>query len=212
MPRFLATARVSKRPVFAFVPSTWTPSEQVVLFPLPSGTAFAVLQSRVHGAWVNLHATHMGEGLRYSATDCFGPFPFPARDPAEEIPPLEALGEEVHEARREFAAQRGIGLTATYNALHDAAATDLDLKQLRTLHETLDRAVLDAYGWSDVAVPAYCAANDDSYERNAFEDALAARLSALNAARAERRGPAATQRSHEVRKAKGRKSGPRKPR
>jgi len=210
MPRFLATARVSKRPVFAFVPSTWTPSEQVVLFPVPTGTAFAVLQSRTHRAWINLHATHMGEGLRYSATDCFAPFPFPACDPAETIPALEALGEEVHEMRREFATGRGIGLTETYNALHDAAATDLALKQLRTLHERLDRAVLDSYGWSDVAVPPYCAASDACHDRNHFEDVMAARLSALNADRAGRIGPTPTKPGRRVRKAKMQKAGPKK--
>jgi hypothetical protein len=180
MPRFLATARVSKRPVFAFVPSTWTPSEQVVLFALPTGTAFAVLQSRIHRAWVNLQATHMGEGLRYSATDCFAPFPFPSRNPSAEIPALEALGEELHEARRQFAAQRGIGLTETYNVLNDPAAAEQDVTRLRGLHEALDRAVLDAYGWGDLVVPSYCAA-DEAHE--AFEDAVAERLFSLNAER-----------------------------
>ena len=64
LPRFLATGRVSKHSTFAFVPSDWTPSEQVVVFPLPNATSFAMLQSRVHRVWVELQATHMGEGLR----------------------------------------------------------------------------------------------------------------------------------------------------
>jgi hypothetical protein len=42
------------------------------------------------------------------------------------------------------------------------------LKQLRTLHERLDRAVLDAYGWSDVAVPAYSAASDAFHGARTF--------------------------------------------
>ncbi len=212
MPRFLATARVSKRPIFTFVPSTWTPSEQVVVFPLPTGTAFAVLQSRLHRAWVNLQATHMGEGLRYSATDCFAPFPFPARDPAEKISALEVLGEEVHEKRREFAARRGIGLTETYNLLHDATATEQDVMQLRALHERLDRGVLDAYGWSDVAVPEYCGVHDVPDEPNGFEDAVAARLSALNFDRAARADSMTTQPSIGVRKTKAQRPGPKKAR
>jgi hypothetical protein len=212
MPRFLATARVSKRPVFTFAPSTWTPSEQVVVFPLPTGTAFAVLQSRIHRAWVKLQATHMGEGLRYSATDCFAPFPFPARDPADKIPALEVLGEEVHEKRREFAARRGIGLTETYNLLHDASAMESDVTELRTLHEQLDRAVLDAYSWSDVAVPDYCAPLDVSDEPNAFEDAVAARLSALNAARSTHTDQTATKPGLGVRKTKMQRPGPKKAR
>jgi hypothetical protein len=181
MPRFLATARVSKRPVFAFVPSPWTPSEQVVVFPLPTETAFAVLQSRIHGVWLNLQATHMGEGIRYSASDCFAPFPFPTSDPAEAIPALEALGAEVHERRREFTAVHRIGLTETYNLLHDAAHNRADSQQLRALHERLDCAVLDAYGWGDIPVPSYCATAEKC---EAFEDAVAERLFTLNAERA----------------------------
>lgn len=193
MPRFLATARVSKRPVFAFVPSAWTPSEQVVVFPLPTGTAFAVLQSRVHRAWVELQASHMGDGLRYSATDCFAPFPFPSRDPATSIPSLETLGEEVHQGRQLFARGRRIGLTETYNALHDGANDEPDVVALRQLHEQLDEAVLNAYGWRDLAVPRYSGfGSASSIEGDTFADSIAGRLFELNAERA-RGEPAASE-------------------
>jgi hypothetical protein len=185
MPQFLATARLSKRPVFAFVPSSWTPSEQVVVFPLSTGTAFAVLQSRIHRAWVGVQATHMGDGLRYSASECFAPFPFPLRDPASVIGALEELGIQTHDARRTFALARGIGLTETYNLLDDVEHADEDVVELRRLHEAVDRAVLDAYGWGDVSVPPYCPANDsERAAQSAFEDALVGRLFELNARRA----------------------------
>jgi len=184
MPRFLATARLSKRPVFAFVPSTWTPSEQVVVFPLPIGTAFAVLQSRIHRAWVSVQATHMGEGLRYSASECFAPFPFPCRDPAAVVGTLEDLGIQTHDARRTFALGRGIGLTESYNLLEEAKYTDADVVELRCLHEAIDRAVLAAYGWADATVPPYCPANDaELAAQSAFEDAIVGRLFELNAQR-----------------------------
>lgn len=204
VPRLLATARVSKHSTFAFVPASWTPSEQVVVFPLPHWTAFAVLQSRVHGAWVELQATHMGEGIRYSASECFAPFPFPERDPRAEVPELEAIGQCLHEARAELMRERQIGLTATYNLLTDAPADDAGIAALRTLHAELDAAVLGAYGWSDVAVP------PTGQSDRAFEDAVAGRLFALNQRRVEAgwEAESATVGESEVAKAVG--PGPRK--
>ncbi|HEX4334346.1 MAG TPA: type IIL restriction-modification enzyme MmeI [Polyangiaceae bacterium] len=187
MPRFLAAARVSKHTMFAFVPSSWTPSEQVVIFPLPTGTAFAVLQSRIHRVWVTLQASHMGEGIRYSATDCFTPFPFPARAPIATLPKLEALGEELHASRAAVMAERQEGLTQTYNALHDPECQAAGIVGLRRLHEAIDRSVLDAYGWRDVRVPAYCSWEAGSSEYQVFEDTVAARLFALNVERSAAR-------------------------
>ena len=49
----------------------------------------------------------------------------------------------------------------------------------------MDRAVLDAYGWTDVAVPPYCPLSDaDKQALQAFEDEVIDRLYALNAERA----------------------------
>ena len=45
------------------------------------------------------------------------------------------------------------GLSSTYNRFHDPAETSSDLLELRLLHGEMDQAVLDAYGWSDVAPP-----------------------------------------------------------
>ena len=42
------------------------------------------------------------------------------------------------------------GLTKTYNRFHDRDETDPDIQRLRELHAAMDRAVLDAYGWTDI--------------------------------------------------------------
>lgn len=62
------------------------------------------------------------------------------------------------------------------------------IRHLRHLHESLDRAVLAAYGWSDIAVPPYCPpSSKDRAAQGAvsfFEDTVIDRLFALNAQRA----------------------------
>ena len=42
------------------------------------------------------------------------------------------------------------GLTKTYNRFHDPDETSPDILHLRDLHAAMDRAVLDAYGWTDL--------------------------------------------------------------
>ena len=42
------------------------------------------------------------------------------------------------------------GLTATYNRFHDPYENDPEFAKLRELHAAMDRAVLDAYGWTDI--------------------------------------------------------------
>jgi len=42
------------------------------------------------------------------------------------------------------------GLTSTYNRFHDPDERSPDVVKLRELHAAMDRAVLDAYGWTDL--------------------------------------------------------------
>jgi hypothetical protein len=42
------------------------------------------------------------------------------------------------------------GLTETYNRFHDPEETSPEILRLRELHAAMDRAVLEAYGWSDI--------------------------------------------------------------
>jgi hypothetical protein len=42
------------------------------------------------------------------------------------------------------------GLTKTFNRFHDPDERSADIRMLRELHAAMDRAVLDAYGWTDL--------------------------------------------------------------
>ena len=55
--------------------------------------------------------------------------------------------------RREIMLRRDLGLTKLYNLINDpdiADESDDDVAKLRAIHLELDRAVMDAYGWTDV--------------------------------------------------------------
>lgn len=78
-----------------------------------------------------------------------------------------------------------VGLTKTYNALKDPRCDEPRILALRKLHEDMDRAVLDAYGWTDIAVPPFCPMNaDDERALEEFKDTVIDRLFVLNAERA----------------------------
>ena len=65
-------------------------------------------------------------------------------------PYLEAAGQAYYEYRAALMVRNGEGMTKTYNRFHDPYEDDPEIGRLRELHDAMDRAVLDAYGWSDI--------------------------------------------------------------
>ena len=55
--------------------------------------------------------------------------------------------------------QNDEGLTKTYNRFHDPDERSNAIGELRRLHDAMDRAVLDAYGWPTSARPAASSSN-----------------------------------------------------
>ena len=183
--RVLVNSEVSKHLAFAWLPTGIVYAHTLTVIAVENDTAFAVLQSRVHEPWARLLSSSLEDRLRYTASDCFDTFPFPTPNPLGRIPAVEAAGKAFYEARARFMLDTDQGLTKTYNALKDAENTDASVIELRSLTEAMDRAVLDAYGWTDIAVPPYCARTDaERAAIMAFEDAVIDRLYVLNAERA----------------------------
>lgn len=86
--------------------------------------------------------------MNYSSTDCFETFAFPKG--WEVVSALDGVGREYYEFRMQLLVKNDEGLTKTYNRFHDPEERDLDIVKLRELHDAMDRAVLDAYGWTDI--------------------------------------------------------------
>lgn len=206
--RCLVTSIVTKHLVFAWQPIDRVLSNALFVFAVDAGTAFAILQSRIHEPWARLLSSSMRNDLRYAASDCFETFPFPRLDPRTVIPPIEAVGERVYAERAKYTADTNQGLTQTYNQLKDSRCNEPRVLALRKYHEDMDRAVLDAYGWTDLAVPPFCPKTPGELSAvEEFQDAVVDRLFALNAERAseeKRLGVGKPQ--------KGRKPGPAKAR
>ena len=89
---------------------------------------------------------------------------------------------------------RNEGMTKSYNRFHDRDEIAENIQRLRELHAAMDRAVLEAYGWHDIAARAAPIFLDETNEDDHtyqgrlfwpsdFRDEVLARLLALNAER-----------------------------
>jgi hypothetical protein len=151
LPRILAVTRHTKHFAITFVKPGPIFGESIVLFALPTSSAFALLQSRVHEVWARFFSSTIGDALRYSPTDCFDTFPMP-----KNVEELDAVGDQYFAYRRNLLLENSVGLTDIYNRFHDPHENSSEILHLRELHEAMDRAVLRAYGWDDLAATARC--------------------------------------------------------
>ena len=167
-----------------FQPTNQVFSQKLIVLPLKEFSAFAILQSRIHDIWTQLHCGEMGSANTpvYLPSDCFNTFPFPFGKPEKGSRSLDKAGQELYSVRSKYMMTTEKGLTQTYNALINSDNTDEGILELRLLHETMDRTVLDAYGWTDIEVPPYCPLNpEEEAAVEAFNDEVIDRLYVLNA-------------------------------
>ncbi|WP_298127164.1 DNA methyltransferase [Brevundimonas sp.] len=160
-PRYVATVETTKHRIFQFLDASIMPDNMVIAIADADAWLLAVLSSRVHTIWAPVLGGWLGYGNdpRYSKSRCFDPFPFP--DLSEAIrATLRALGEELDATRKTVQAEHpDLTLTGLYNVLEkvragaDLTDAEADVKArgrvliLKDLHDQIDRATADAYGW-----------------------------------------------------------------
>ena len=154
---------------------------------------FGLLQSRASECWTRFFSSSLEDRLRYGPSDCFESLPFPATLDTNR---LTAAATDYHDQRAALMVASHQGLTKTYNRFHDAQDKNSDIVRLRELHHELDFAVLEAYGWDDLAAraaPEFLTEATEAEHRYqgrlfwpaAFREEVLARLLDLNRARAE---------------------------
>ncbi|MBW8444403.1 MAG: class I SAM-dependent DNA methyltransferase [Arenimonas sp.] len=187
--RFIATAVTQKHRIFIFISNEILPDDALMVVASNEAVHLGILSSSVHTDWVKKRGSTLEDRPRYIKSLCFDPFPFPDASEAQKAA-IGAIAEELDAHRkRVLAAHDHLTLTGLYNVLErlkaGAKPEDLEPKErrifddglvliLKELHDKLDLAVADAYGWPvDLA-----------------EEEVLARLVALNKERAkeEKRG------------------------
>ena len=204
--RAIVTSLTAKHRTFIFVDSQTICDSTTVMFALDDAKNFGVLSSSVHIAWAIAAGGRLGVGNdpRYSKARCFDPFPFPVITDDQQ-PYLRDLAEKLDANRkRQQRAFPDLTLTGMYNVMEKLRSGEaLTAKErvihehglvsvLRQLHDEIDAAVLDAYGWSDLLpllrvahgnnAPAEGSNCEDA--KRTFDEVILDRLVALNAERA----------------------------
>ncbi|MFI0964916.1 Eco57I restriction-modification methylase domain-containing protein [Streptomyces sp. NPDC021080] len=145
MEQCIVITRVSKVVMPVIVPTRQVFSEQVVVFASCDPALLAILSSASHYWWAIDHSSTLETRIRYTPTDVFETLVRPSFTDR-----LCAAGARLDERRRALMLCRNTGLTATYNLVHDPACQDDDIIELRRIHEEIDKATVEAYGWRDL--------------------------------------------------------------
>lgn len=189
----LVRPRVAKHHAFMRVSSNAIVSNSANVICSESAGLFVLLQARAHELWARVFSSSMKDDLRYTPSDCFRTFPFPADFGRNQA--LEAAGEAYDTFRAKLMIDRNEGLTKIYNRFHGRGENAADIARLRALHHEMDVEVLRAYGWNDLAdraAPQFIEqeGNEGKTPKTRldwpvdFKDEVLARLLALNATRA----------------------------
>jgi hypothetical protein len=186
--RCIATGQTAEHRLFQFLYAAILPDDKLIAI------ALGVLSSRLHVVWALATGATLEDRPVYNKTSCFDAFPFPTPT-AEQTTRIPDLAEQLDAHRkRQQAVHPALTLTGMYNVLEklrrgealnakDKAIHEQGLVSvLKSLHDELDAAVLDAYGWSDLAPQ--LAAHADAAQKAVAEEAVLVRLVALNAERA----------------------------
>lgn len=179
LPRYIVTVETSKHRIFHFLGAEILPDNMLLAIGSDDAFHLGVLSSRIHVWWSLKAGGTLEDRPRYTKGRIFDPFPFPDATP-EQRERIAGHAEELDLTRKQALAETPrLTMTEIYNWRERIAAgealegDDLDRATaarafiVNHLHEQIDDAVAEAYGW-----PADLAAAE-----------IVARLVALNAGR-----------------------------
>ncbi|MEP1441597.1 MAG: DNA methyltransferase [Hyphomicrobiales bacterium] len=157
--RYIATPATSKHRFFVLLNEEILPDDALINIASEDNSHLAVLSSHTHECWALAQGGELGPTPRYNKSRCFDTFPFPELNDSQRTH-LAQLGDELDAHRkRQQEAHPKLTLTQMYNVLEKLRAGETIegkdkeiydqglISILRDLHDQIDHAVADAYGW-----------------------------------------------------------------
>jgi hypothetical protein len=163
--RYIGTVDTSRHRIFSFLEERMLCDDKVVIVASADAFDLGVLSSNVHCTWSNRSGVRLGVGNDpvYASNRCFDPFPFPDANNIQKQT-IRVIAEDLDAHRKRVLADHPhLTLTGLYNVLEKlrrgAKPDELDEDDrkifddglvliMKELHDRLDVAVADAYGWS----------------------------------------------------------------
>ncbi|SOD89874.1 class I SAM-dependent DNA methyltransferase [Spirosoma fluviale] len=159
--RYIVTTQTARHRIFSFVNVDLIPDAKIVAIAFEDAYELGILSSHVHETWAIANGGRLGVGDDpvYANSRCFDPFPFPDATPAQQAR-IRELAEQLDAHRkRQQAAHAALTLTDLYNVVEklktgealtpkEQAINQMGLASVvLSLHQQIDAAVADAYGW-----------------------------------------------------------------
>ena len=198
---FFVTPMTAKHRLFVGLDHSTLPDQGLIVMALNDTFVQGVLSSRLHITWTLAAGGTLEDRPRYNNSVCFETFPFAEASEAQKIIIRNFAGRIDSHRKRQQADHPKLTLTNMYNVLeklrHEEPLTGKEkevhqqglIAILKELHDDLDRAVFNAYGWDDLAEKlvgkpgATTPLPDKSEEQAQAEEELLSRLVALNSER-----------------------------
>jgi hypothetical protein len=162
LPRYIVAAVIATHRIFQFLESEILPDVRLVCFAVDDAYFLGVLSSRIHSVWALATGATLEDRPTYITSRCFEPFPFPVTTETQQST-IRTIAEDIDAHRKRVQRKHpDLTLTGMYNVLQklragaDASSLDADeglildsalVLILKELHDRLDAAVADAYGW-----------------------------------------------------------------
>ena len=143
--RVLVVALVSRTAMPVAVPTGQVFSHMLGVFASADAGQTSLLCSGIHFSWTVAQASTLENRIRYTPSDVYDTMPQPRTTER-----MRTVGHALETRRIEAMTERRLGLTRLYNLIHDPAVKDTDIVDLRRIHQEIDEAVGEAYGWNDL--------------------------------------------------------------
>jgi len=141
VPRYIACAQVTRRPIFEFVAAAVRPNAALIVFPLADDYSFGVLQSQLHWQWFVARCSTLKGDYRYTSATVFDAFPWPQSPTRAQVNAVARASVKIRALRRSLLAQHGLSRREIYRLLDGPGRSPL-----ADAHASLDLAVRAAYG------------------------------------------------------------------
>ena len=139
--RYVVCGRVTKRPIFEFLPQTTHPNDALQIFAFEDDYSFGILQSSLHWNWFQARCSTLKSDFRYTSNTVFDSFPWPQTPGKAQVKAVADASRELRAVRHKIREQTSRSLREIYRTLDKPGKNPLS-----DAHAALDAAVNTAYG------------------------------------------------------------------
>lgn len=143
IPRFISCARVTKRPIFEFISSQINPNDALMVFPYDDDYSFGIISSSVHWSWFKEKCSTLKGDYRYTTESVWDTFPWPQHPTAKQVENVARAARALRDTRTGYMQKNGLSLRDLYRTMEKPGKNPV-----KDLQAELDKAVMDAYGFS----------------------------------------------------------------